>query len=286
MGGAQLLEGGEDGQIAHVIAKSGQRPQRLGPVLLVVLRHQGADHGALVHVDRRPQLALEPSRMHQEAAGRVLAFGKGQHPVLVLGRAPEVQCHGQALGLDVDALGCRGHGLRHHLVDDGGPGVVRRSPQRALQAVEADERDAGWRAEDIGQKTGGTARDHRDQRESGREVGQEGGHPGQWARPDRVHDDGREGPVEIEEQCAAIRLAGQWLQERRQSRRRGLTRGGQRQDAVVVVDEDAARSVPMTTATSTPVVLTGVAAEIGRTRDGCTPIVVAMDAACCCWPGA
>ena len=42
----------------------------------------------------------------------------------------------------------------------------------------------------------------------------------------------------------------------------------------------------MTTATSTPVVLTGVAAEIGRTWDGCTPMVVAMDAACCCWPDA
>jgi hypothetical protein len=48
-----------------------------------------------------------------------------------------------------------------------------------------------------------------------------------------------------------------------------------------------ARSAPITTTTSTPVVvLTGVAAEMGRTWAGFTPMVVAMDAACSCWPGA
>ena len=165
---------------------------------------------------------------------------------------------------------------------------MRGSLQGALQAVEADQRHAGRRAEHIGQEGRGPARDHRDQREGDGELGQQGRHARERARPDRVDDDGREGPVEIEEQCAALRLVGERLQERRQARRR-VARGGQRQDeaVVVVVDADAARSAPITTTTSTPVVvLTGVAAEIGRTWDGFTPIVVAMDAACSCWPDA
>ena len=43
----------------------------------------------------------------------------------------------------------------------------------------------------------------------------------------------------------------------------------------------------MTTTTSVPVMpLTGVAAETGSTWEGCTPMAVAMAAACSCWPGA
>ena len=222
-----------------------------------------------------------------QAPGRVLAFGEGHHPVLVLGRTAEVQRHGQALRLDVDTLGRRGLSLGHHFVYDGGPGVVRGSLQRALQAVEADQRDAGGRCEDVGQECGGPARDHRDEGEGGGELGQQRRHAGERARARRVDDHGREGPVEIEEQCAALRLGGQWLQERRQARR-GVARRGQCQDAVVVVvDADAARSAPMTTTTSAPVTpLTGVAAETGSTWEGCTPMVVAMDAACSCWPDA
>ncbi len=281
----QRLERGEGGEVAHVVTEGRQHPQRLGPLPLVVLGHERTHDGALVHVERWAQLALEPARMHLEASRRVLAFGEGLHPVLVLGRTAEVQRHGQALRLDIDALGRRGLSLGHHFVYDRGPGFVRGSLERTLQAVEADQRDAGGRMEDVGQEGGGPARDHRDESEDSGELGQQGRHAGEGARARRIDDHGREGPVEIEEQCAALRLGGQWLQERRQARR-GVARRGQCQEAVVVVvDADAARSAPMTTTTSTPVMpLTGVAAETGSTWEGCTPIVVAMDAACSFWP--
>ena len=67
------------------------------------------------------------------------------------------------------------------------------------------------RLEDVGQKGGGPTRDHRDEGERGGELGQQGRHAGEGARTRRVDDHGREGPVEIEEQCAALRIGGQWL---------------------------------------------------------------------------
>ena len=113
------------------------------------------------------------------------------------------------------------------------------------------------------------------------------GTPGSGATSRGSFDDGGERAVEIEEQCAVLRVGRQRLQDLGQARRCcSVAHGGQRQAAVVVV-ADAARSDPITTTTSMPVVLLrGVAAEIGSTWAGFTPMVVAMDAACSCWPGA
>ena len=130
---------GRPGRAAHAsAAKAGRSPTSSpkaaaatgGSAPRVVLRHEGTHHRPLVHVERRAQLALVASLHHHEATGDVLARHEGQHPVLVLGRPAPVQRHGQALGLDVDAGGRRGLRLGHHLVDHGGPGLVRR-PRRA-----------------------------------------------------------------------------------------------------------------------------------------------------------
>ena len=125
-----------------------------------------------------------------------------------------------------------------------------------------------------------------DQGEAGGQRGQQGRHAGERARRGRVLDDGRQRPVEVEEQRAASRLGRQRLQECRQARR-GVARCGQRQEDAVVVVVVEARSAPMTTTTSVPVTpLTGVAVVSGSTWVGLTPMVVAMDAAACCWPAA
>ena len=118
----RLVQGGEGGQVADVVAERRRRPERHR--LLVVLRHQRAHDGALVHVERRPQLAFVPPFVDHEAAGLVLPGRERHHPVLLLGSAAPVQRDGQALGLDVDALGRRGRRLGHHVVDHGGPRVV------------------------------------------------------------------------------------------------------------------------------------------------------------------
>ena len=109
------------------------------------------------------------------------------------------------------------------------------------------------------------------------------GTPGSGPRPGRVLDDGGERPVEVEEQRAAIRLGGQRLQQRGRERRR-VARGGQVRRWSSWWSRPG--PAPMTTTTSVPVTpLTGVAVVSGSTWVGLTPMVVAMDAAGCCWPG-
>ncbi len=158
--------------------------------------------------------------------------------------------------------------------------------QGALEAVEAGQRDAGRRAQDLGQEGGGAARDDGDEGEAGGQRSQQRRHARERAGRRRVLDDGRQRPVEVEEQRAAIRLGRQRLQEGREARR-GVARCGQRQEDATVVVVLEARSAPITTTTSVPVTpLTGVAVEIGSTWVGWTPMVVAMDAAASCWPAA
>ena len=158
--------------------------------------------------------------------------------------------------------------------------------QRALETVEARQRDADWAAQHLAEEGGRPAGNDRDQGERTGEVGQEGRHPGQRPRPGRVLHDGGERPVEVEEEPGLRRLGCEGTQQVGEVCR-GVARPGQRQeDATVVVVVDA-RSWPMTTTTSVPVTpLTGTAAVSGRTCDGFRPIAVAMAAACCWKPGA
>ena len=157
---------------------------------------------------------------------------------------------------------------------------MSRALQGALEAVEAGQRDAGRRPRTSARKAVGrpeiTATSANGTASSARRAGT----PGSGRAP-RVLDDGRQRPVEIEEQRAARRLGRQRPQQFRQARR-GVARRGQRQVVVVVA---AARSAPMTTTTSMPVTpVTGVDVVSGSTWAGLTPMVVAMDPACCCWP--
>ena len=138
--------------------------------------------------------------------------------------------------------------------------------------------------QNLGQEGGGPARDHGDQREGDGELGQQVRHTGERPRLPRVLHDARQRPVEVEEQRAARRLVRQGLEQGRQARLGVAVRGQGQEDATVVVVVDA-RSEPMTTTTSTPVTpVTGVAVVSGSTWAGLTPMAVAMDAACCCWP--
>ncbi len=138
--------------------------------------------------------------------------------------------------------------------------------------------------EDLRQEGGGPARDHGDQREGDGELGQQVRHAGERPRLPRVLHNGRQRPVEVEEQRTVRRLGRQRLQQGRQARRGVAVRGQGQEDAMVVVVV-VARSEPMTTTTSTPVTpVTGVDVVSGSTWAGLTPMALAMDAACCCWP--
>ena len=143
-----------------------------------MLGRQLVHHCPLVDVDRRSQLALGAALVHGQAVARVLAGGEGENPVPVVGGPAPVQGHGQPLGLHVDAFGCLGPRLRHDLVDYRRPPLVLGPAQRALEAVEARERDALGATEHLGEEGGRPPRNHRDQGERTGEVGQEGRHPG------------------------------------------------------------------------------------------------------------
>ena len=150
-------------------------------------------------------------------------------------------------------------------VDHRGPGRRASGPrERALEPVEAGQRRRPAGAPSTSaQERGGAARDHRHQRERGGQLGQQRGHAGQRPRLARVVHDGRQRPVEVEEQRAARRVGGQRLQRRRQARR-GVGRGSA--DVRWSRSSWSARSSPMTTTTSTPVApVTGVAVVSGST---------------------
>lgn len=250
-----------------------------------MLGRQLVHHRPLVDVDRGSQLALVASFVHLQVVPSALPLGEGQNPRAVTGGPAPVQRHGQALGLNVDPLWCLGPRFGHHLVDDGGPPCLLGPMQRALEAVEARERDALGTAEHLGEESRGPPRNHRDQGKRTGEVSEEVGDPRQRPRSSRVLHDGGQCSVEVEEQPGT----GRFGHERREQggNVNPVARAGQRQeDAVVAVVVDA-RSWPITTTTSVPVTpLTGTAVVSGTTCDGGTPMAVAIAAACCWKPAA
>ena len=104
----QLAEGGEGGQVADVVAE--RRPRGRGGRPCSAARR--AHDRALVDLERRAQLALVTALVHEQAVLGGRPLGEADDPVLVRRGVPPVQRDGQALGLDVDAGGRRGVGLR------------------------------------------------------------------------------------------------------------------------------------------------------------------------------
>ena len=153
----------------------------------------------------------------------------------------------------------------------------------AFEAVEAHELHPGGRTEHVAEERGGSARDHGHEREPRRQRDQERRHAGERACPDGVGHDGRQGAVEVEEERTVRGIGGQRLERGGELGRGRLGHRPARRQAPGAV----ARSWPMTTITSRPVVeLSGVAELNGSTWAGFTPMAVAMDAAASCWPGA
>ena len=111
-----------------------------------------------------------PARVDHAGRGpALLALGEGHHPVPGLGRMAPVQRDRQPLGLDVDPRRSLGRRLRHHLVDHGGPGHVRRA--RAARARARRGRPArrpSGAPRTSAQERGRSARDHGDQGEARR----------------------------------------------------------------------------------------------------------------------